>query len=142
MRRSFRPERIGGEIRRIISDMLLKDIKDPRLVGAMTSVTAVEVTKDGSYATVYLSIFGIGEAQEDKKENVLAGLDHAKGMIKREIGKQLLLRRVPELIFTVDKSLEYGRHMDELLEKVKTEEGATEEPPGEGKEPEETEEEG
>ncbi len=125
MRQNYRPGRIGGEIRRIISDMLLRDIKDPALTG-LVSITAVDVTRDHSIAKVYLSVFTQAQEEEEKqkaKEEVLAGMERAKGLFRREISRQLDLRRVPELIFTMDESMEYGRHMDELLEKVVKKDG-------------------
>ncbi|MBQ2846401.1 MAG: ribosome-binding factor A [Firmicutes bacterium] len=58
MAKGHRQGRMGEEIRKIISDLLFKGLKDPRL-SAMISITAVEVTSDGSYATVYLSVLGM-----------------------------------------------------------------------------------
>jgi ribosome-binding factor A len=101
--------------------MIFRELKDPRLEGSMTSVTAVDVTNDGSYATVYLSVFkqGAEEAEMDElKENVLTAMRSAKGYLKREIGKQIRLKHMPELIFKIDTSFDYGRHMDELITKV------------------------
>ena len=117
MGRSFRSERIGIEIRKIVSDMLLKELKDPALSG-MVSVTAVDVTKDGSYAKIYLSVLAPGESQEEAEARLLAGMDKASGFIRREIGHRMDLRRVPELIFTMDESMKYGLHMDEVLADV------------------------
>ena len=86
----------------------------------MVSVTAVDVTNDGSYATVYLSVFALGDQSEldAKKEEVLEAMRSCKGLFKREIGKQIKLRHIPELIFKMDTSLDYGRHIDELIDKV------------------------
>lgn len=117
MGRGHRQERLGGEIQKIISTLLLTELKDPRLQNAMVSVTAVEVTSDGSYATVYITVLGYGKDPDKEKlqEDALAALDHAKGMIKREIGKQVKVRHIPELIFKLDTSLDYGRHIEEVL---------------------------
>jgi len=118
MGKGYRPGRLGEEIRRIISDMLLREIKDPRITG-MVSVTAVDVSSDSSYATVFLSVFvGSGEVSNEQKEEVLAAMRSSKGLIKREIGKHVKLRHIPELNFKMDSSLEYGRHIDELIEEV------------------------
>ena len=121
MGKGFRQGRLGEEIRKLISEMIARELKDPRLSDAMVSVTAVEVTSDGSYATVYLSIFRQDRSDEETKEmneEVLAAMQSAKGFIKREIGRQIRLKHVPELIFKIDSSMEYGRHMDELIAKV------------------------
>ena len=65
MTKGYRQGRIGEEIRRIISEMLLSDLKDPRL-DSMISITDVEVTKDNSYATVYFSPLGVKGSEEDQ----------------------------------------------------------------------------
>lgn len=117
MGKGYRQGRLGEEIRKIISELLLKELKDPRL-SAMISVTAVEVTSDGSYATIYLSVLGLSSAAEDmekQQQDVIEGMNHAKGMIRKEIGRQVKLRHVPDLIFKIDRSMEYGRHIDKII---------------------------
>jgi len=117
MGKGYRQGRLGEEIRKIISELLLREIKDPRLSG-MVSISAVEVTADGSYATAYISVLGLSsseEASDKEKEEVLAAFKSAKGLIKREIGKQIKLRHVPELLFKMDNSMEYGRHITKLI---------------------------
>ena len=117
MAKGHRQGRMGEEIRKIISDLLFKGLKDPRL-SAMISITAVEVTSDGSYATVYLSVLGMNSDSEKaaaQQQDTLDALNSAKGFIRKEIGRQIKLRHVPDLIFKIDKSLEYGRHIDELI---------------------------
>lgn len=119
MGKGHRQERLGEEIRKIISDLLLRELKDPRLAAEMVSVTAVDVTADGSYATVYLTTLGLGagnKEKNDEKEDVLAAMRSAKGLIRKEIGKQVKLRHVPDLIFKMDTSMEYGRHIEELIQ--------------------------
>ena len=105
------------EIKKIISDMLLRGIKDPRLTDGMVSITDVEVTRDGSYAKVFLTVYA-NDGDEEANARALEGLEHCKGLIKREIGARMDLRRVPELLFEIDGSLEYGRRMDALIEKA------------------------
>lgn len=120
MGKGYRQGRLGEEIRKIISEMLLRDIKDPRLSG-MISISDVTVTSDGSYATCYVSILSINreeEARKEEEEQVLEGLRSAKGLIKKQIGRQVKLRHIPELIFKIDTSMEYGRHIDEVIEKL------------------------
>lgn len=119
MGKGHRPERLGEEIRKIISDLILRELKDPRLQGGMVSVTGVNVTADGSYATVFLTVLGLDpehEQQEKRKEDVLAAMQSAKGLIRKEIGKQIKLRHVPDLIFKMDTSMEYGRHIEEIIQ--------------------------
>lgn len=118
MGKGYRQGRLGEEVRRVISDMLLRELKDPRLSG-MVSITSVDVSSDGSYATVYLSVFvGSDEDKEKKEEDVLAAMRSSKGLIKREIGNHVKVRHIPELTFKMDTSLEYGRHIDELIDEV------------------------
>ena len=119
MGRGHRQERLGGEIQKIISTLLIRELKDPRLQNAMVSVTAVDVTNDGSYATVYMTVLGYGAQDAEKKkkqeQDALDAMQKAKGVIKKEIGKQVKLRHIPELIFKIDTSLEYGRHIEEII---------------------------
>lgn len=120
MGKGYRQGRLGEEIRRIVSDLLLREIKDPRLSG-LVSVSAVEVTEDGSYATIYVTVLGNNASEEtssEKKDDVLAAFKSAKGMIRREIGKQVKLRHVPDLLFKMDTSLEYGRHISKLIDEL------------------------
>lgn len=119
MGKGYRKGRLGEEIRKIISDLLLKEIKDPRLSGLVT-ISAVEAAEDGSHALVYISVFGQaqGDAAEKEKEDVLQAFQSAKGLIKREIGRQIKLRHVPELAFKLDTSLDYGRHISKLIDEL------------------------
>lgn len=117
MGKGYRAERLGGEIKKVISELLLKDIKDPRLSG-FVSISAVEVTADYSYATLYVSILdnpGNDVIEEERKQEVLDAFKSAKGLIRKEIGRQIKLRHVPDILFKIDTSLEYGRHISRVL---------------------------
>ena len=120
MGKGYRPGRLGEEIKKVISDLLLRELKDPRLQESMVSVTAVDVTRDGSYATVYLTVFKMGDqsAVDEAKEQVIEAMNSCKGIIKKEIGKHVRVRHTPELIFKMDESLDYGRHIDQLIDQV------------------------
>ena len=118
MAKGYRQGRLGEEIRRIISEMLLRELKDPRL-SAMISITAVEVTSDGSYATVYLSVLGADpgeETAEEQQKETLDALNNAKGFIRSEISHRIKLRHVPDLVFKIDRSMEYGRHISKIID--------------------------
>ena len=118
---NYRQGRLGGEIKRLLSEMLQREIKDPRLADRMISISDVEVTSDGSYATVYISLLGaLSEegASEDEKAEVLEGFKSSSGMIRSKLGKKLTVRRVPELIFRFDEALEYGRHIDSIISRL------------------------
>lgn len=120
MGKGYRQGRLGEEIRRIVSDLLLREIKDPRLSG-IVSISAVEATEDGSFATIYITKLGSKaseETSEEEKNEVLAAFKSAKGLIRREIGRQIKLKHVPDLMFKMDTSLEYGRHISKLIDKL------------------------
>ena len=138
MGKSYRQGRLGEEIRRIVSSMLLTDIKDPRLTDKMISITGVDVTSDGSYATCYVSVMGSSldqavpeegtkEAELDKK-SVLEGLKSASGLMRKEIGRQVKIRHTPELIFKIDSSMEYGRRISKVINSLDIKPEEVEEP--------------
>jgi len=118
MGKGYRTGRLGEEIRKIVSEMLISGIKDPRLTNNMVSISGVDVTNDGSYATCYISVLNFSkdpEAKAAQEAEVIAGLNSAKGLFKKEISRAVKVRHIPELIFRMDHSMEYGRHIEELL---------------------------
>ena len=112
---NYRGGRINEEVKREISTIIRNEIKDPRLT-AMVSVTDVKVTKDLRYAKVFVSIFG---KDEEEKNNTFLALKNASGYIRREIGQRINLRYNPQIIFELDDSINYGMHIEELIQKVK-----------------------
>lgn len=106
--------RIGEEIKREVSAIITKEVKDPRL--GMLSITDVEVSRDLSWAKVYFSTLG----EEEDREKTLAGLNRAKGFIRTELAKRIRLRHTPEMIFLFDPSLERGAKMDALLKTLQS----------------------
>lgn len=120
MGNAYRQGMLGEEIKKIISRMLLRQLKDPRL-DHMISVVDVEVTKDGSYATCWITVLDLAGDEAKKKEReeeVISGLESSKGKIRQEIGREIKLRRVPDLIFKIDHSEDYGRHIDQVLRDI------------------------
>ena len=117
MGKGYRQGRLGEEIRKIIGSMLIHQIKDPRL-SSMISISGVDVTSDGSYATCNVSVLDMNETGQEKEtleKDILEGLASASGLMKKEIGKKVRMRRVPQLIFKMDHSIEYGEHIDKIL---------------------------
>ncbi|HMM68943.1 MAG TPA: 30S ribosome-binding factor RbfA [Gudongella oleilytica] len=108
-----RINRISEEVRRVVSDLLLSEIKDPRISG-MPSVNRVNVTKDLKFAKIYISVLG----NEEEKANTIKGLESAKGFIRKEIGKRIDLRHVPEPLFYLDETIEHAIHMSKLIDEV------------------------
>ncbi|MDY3119313.1 MAG: 30S ribosome-binding factor RbfA [Peptoniphilus sp.] len=109
-----RVQRISEEVKRELSDIVQNKLKDPR-IPSLTSVSFVSVTRDLSYATVGISIFGDDEA----KKNAMEGLESAKGFMKKELGKRLKLRAMPELLLELDDSIEKGMALEETINKLK-----------------------
>ena len=112
---NYRGGRINEEVKREVSNLIRNEIKDPRLT-AMVSVTDVKVTKDLRYAKVYISIFG---KDDEEKNNTFVALKNASGYIRKEIGQRINLRYNPQIIFELDDSINYGMHIEELIQKVK-----------------------
>ena len=109
-----RNNRLSGEMKRVISDVIRTQVKDPRISDLM-SVTDVNVTEDLKYAKVYSSVDG-------DSQPTLEELQSAKGFIRREVGKNIKMRLTPELIFEKDDSIEKGIYMNSLINKVISEE--------------------
>ncbi len=114
---SHRVERVNSLIRQELAELLRCEIKDPRLSG-LISITQVETAPDLKYAKVFVSSLG-GVAEKDE---ILKGLNRARGFMHAELTKKLDLRTAPELDFRWDESIEHGAHILELLDKVKAEE--------------------
>ena len=115
---SIRPERVAQEIQAAVADILTRGmINDPR-VGFIT-ITGVKVSPDLSVAQVFYSMIG----DEQQKAETQAGLDAAKGFVRREVTKKVKLRISPEVFFTFDPSLEEGDKIEKLLKEVKSKEG-------------------
>ena len=110
---SHRIPRINHLIRQEISELLRLQVKDPRL-GNFVAVTEVSTTPDLKYAKVFISFIG----SEEEKQNILNVLATASGFFRREMAKHLKLRRIPELNFLWDDSIERGDHLMRLIDQV------------------------
>lgn len=109
-----RHERVAEEIRHEVSTMLAGELKDPRLAGLAT-VTEVRVTPDLKHARIYVSVMGT----EAEQASTLVGLTAAAGYVRHELTERLRLRRGPEIHFVLDRSEQYGQHIEELLRQTK-----------------------
>ena len=101
--------RINDDIQRVISARL-RDVKDPRVQQGMISVTRVETTGDLRYCKIWLSVMGLENEKEFRR-----GVKSASGWLRRELGSVLNLRYTPELVFELDRSIEYGAHINEVI---------------------------
>jgi len=108
-----RIERVNNLIRREISELLQRQIKDPRL-GNFVAVTEVSTSPDLKYAKIFVSCI----CSEGEKQKTLGALAAASGFLRNEMARRLRLRRIPELSFQWDDSIERGAHLQELIDKV------------------------
>ena len=110
-----RQRQVAELLHQEISLMLQRQVHDPRL--GFVTVTGVEVTQDLRLATIYVSVMG----DDAEVYQALAGLKSAAGFFRHELGSALSLRFTPELSFRLDKSLEQGLRIDQLLDSLHTE---------------------
>jgi ribosome-binding factor A len=109
---SLRANRVGEQMKKELSDIIGRKIKDPRI--GFVTVTDVQVTGDLQQAKVFISVLG----DDEQKENTLKGLAKAKGFIRTEIGHRIRLRKTPEIIFEFDESIDYGNRIETLLHQI------------------------
>ncbi len=107
-----RIDRIREEVLRELAS-IIRTLKDPR-IPMMTSVVAVDVTKDLKYAKAHVSVMGT----EEEKKAALAALKKASGYIRKEISARLNLRITPDFTFVLDRSVDYGMHINDLIHKI------------------------
>ncbi len=104
-----RIDRISEEVRREVDKVIREELNDPRIAGTF-SITRAEVTGDLRYAKIYVSVL-----EEDRRKELLDALKKAKGYIRRALGKRIIIRYTPELIFVSDQNIEYGVHIAKVL---------------------------
>ncbi len=104
---SRRTSRVSELLREEISDLVQRNLKDPRLEGAFLSITEVEVSADLRVAAVFVSHLGSAEERDD----ALAGLRSASAYLERELRRRLRMRRTPSLTFQFDPSIERGARL-------------------------------
>lgn len=110
---SYRIERVNTLIRREVSELIQRQLRDPR-IDAFLTVTAVDTSPDLKYSRIYISsIDGKGEEQK-----IIGVLNAATGFLRTELAKKVRLRRMPELSFQWDNSIEHGDHILRLLDEV------------------------
>lgn len=113
----FKIDRVSSDIRLCLSQ-LLREVKDPR-VSSLLSIVKLTVSGDMSYATVYVSAI---EGAEKTAESVKALNKSASGFLRRELGKRLSLRKVPELRFVADNSIENSAHISRIIDSFSSDE--------------------
>ena len=110
MANQFRVDRVGMEIKREVNEILQKKVRDPRVQGI--TITDVQMLGDLSMAKVYYTLMSKLASEQEKAQ---IGLEKAKGTIKRELGYNLKMYKIPDLTFIKDESIEYGNKIDQML---------------------------
>ncbi|MBR6644263.1 MAG: 30S ribosome-binding factor RbfA [Clostridia bacterium] len=120
---NYRIRRINDEMTRELC-RIIRNVKDPRVSGSLTTVTGCDVSPDLKYAKVFYSFLDDveGEEAEMKRKEIKKGLESAKGFIRRELAMTLNLRITPELTFVPDTSVEYGAKISKILKTINEEE--------------------
>ncbi len=106
---SIKQERMAERIRQVLSELLMREVSDPRLQSV--TVTEVKVDPEIMLARIYVNALG-DEARED---SVMEGLDRAGGFLRRELSRRVRMRQVPELKFVWDATLESADRVERLL---------------------------
>ncbi|HOW81289.1 MAG TPA: 30S ribosome-binding factor RbfA [Spirochaetota bacterium] len=113
---AYRKEKMEGQIRRLVSELLIKEIKDPRI--GFATVTGVDLNKDFTEARVGISVLG---TPRDMRKS-LEGLQSSEGFIRHKVGKALGIRVMPKIVFHLDSSVAEGTRMVGLLNDLEAEE--------------------
>ena len=112
-----RKEKVQDAIQEEICDILLNDLKDPRI--GFVTITGVEMSDDLRYAKVFFSVLG----KEEDKKKTKAALDSALGFIRTKVAERVQLRFAPEIVFKEDQSSEYSSQIQKVLDENKEREG-------------------
>jgi ribosome-binding factor A len=106
---TIKQDRVAERIHGILSELLLREVSDPRLQGV--TVTEVKLDPELMFADVYVNALG----DETRRDEVLIGLKSATGFLRREVGKRVRLRNTPELHFHWDQTLERGERLNRII---------------------------
>jgi ribosome-binding factor A len=109
---SRRTHRVGDLLRAEISDLLLREVHDPRI--KLVSLVDVDVSPDLHRALVKVSALG----SEEERTAAIEALRHARGFLRSELARRLRLRVTPELVFELDRGAEHSRTISDLLESL------------------------
>jgi ribosome-binding factor A len=107
-----RNDRVSEQIRRELADLLMFEVKDPRV--QMVTLTDVEVAGDMAHAKVFYTAAKSSKGLQE-------GLEKAAGFLRSQLGKRMMLRTMPQLHFVYDESIDRGMHMDKLINQAVSE---------------------
>jgi ribosome-binding factor A len=105
-------ERLANIIKKNIAEIIQFQLKDPSI--GFVTITDVQLTSDNSLAKIYVMFLG----QNPRKEAGINALKHSKGFLRTELGKTLSIRKVPDLMFILDESLDKANRIDEIIKKA------------------------
>ncbi len=108
---SYRVERVNQIIKDELSNFINYQMNDPRIKDAVITITNVNTTPDMKYTKVFVSIYG----EEEKKKEILAVLDKARGIMRKTLSAVLTTRFTPQITFALDTSLDYAMHIEKVL---------------------------
>lgn len=111
---SNRVEKLNSEFKRLISEILTKKVKDPRIT-EMFTVIDVDCDRELSNAKVYLSIFS---ADAEKAAATYAAIKENEPFVRREISRGMHIHKVPQFVFVLDTSMAYGQKISEMLNEI------------------------
>ena len=109
-----RLDRINEEVKKTLAE-IVRELKDPR-ISPMTTIVMAEVTNDYKHAKIKVSVY---DKEEEARTETVKALNYAKGFIARELGRRMDIRRLPDLNFILDNSIEYSVHISSVLEELK-----------------------
>lgn len=112
---SIKIERLNHAIQEEISMILMKEVKDENI--KFVTITGVDTTNDLSFAKIYYTVLN-----KEKLHEAGEALEKASSFIRTKLANSIEIRHTPELKFIYDTSIAYGKHIDELIEKIKEEE--------------------
>jgi len=108
---SVKIDRIASNMIKELSYILTNEVKDNNI--KFVTITDVKLTSDLSYAKVYVTVFN-----KDKVKETMSSLNQAKGFIRKKLSERIDIRHTPELLFTFDESIEYGKKIEQIIEKI------------------------
>ncbi len=114
---SIKLERLSHMFTEEISKIIKEEVKDPDI--SFVTITSSSISSDLSYAKVYFTTYN-----ENKKEQILTSLNKASGFIRKELCDRIEIRKMPEITFIYDNSIEYGNKIEHILDKIKGEENS------------------
>jgi ribosome-binding factor A len=110
-RNSGRPQKLGDLIQRELSDLLARELRDPRV--GMLTITGVDVSPDLSHAKIFFTLL-----EKEKLQDTLLGLKRSSGFLRTQLARRIKLWTTPELRFAYDESVERGDHLSRLIDQA------------------------